>query len=1293
MNDSPSSIGFPASLSSGNFSAELRRTISLFPNLPWGHDDSGLFDGAEDLLRALRPESAGIASLLALPEGASILLWNWDGIALGRYLQDSGHRVRFHDSRIGYQEAVRLLCGEESIVPLAESAAENEAPDAVFIGNAAADSEELFDTLSKILGNTLDNGGIVVTSPSASLSPPVSPTFLVKSTDDDSLGQESVLVLPNLDSPKLLIRENFLHESPGAWKHLASYLDELGAPRFPGSVPIREVWSLYEEHHRFPLEEVSRAQILWRRDLAERDPVAADFIHQTVGGRYREFWTETLKRRGQPIVERRPIFSGTEQELCPESANADFQHIRIPEPYQTGTTIEDLWLSALQKHSNTEFDNLVFAYFSFLQTRLKPGERCEVDLNPDNLLYTREGKIVPIDQEWDCRPELLSVETAFCRGILYFLARNALRLDEFPSIRSRARSFREFLEVVCNLVSVDCESAVDDLGSFEQLFRSATLASFGVVEVSTLLERCFGDSDLLEVVGILQSTCSGLRRVLIPFPVSTARIGCYLQFQFYETGLWPERFTLLFPSWLGEARVESLEIKGVGDGNVSDILELKSAAEVRAFSKGVIGSNNEAVYAHPQDETPAGIEFALSESGAQTDSNQTLRVSAKVAWPEMIYGRDAEKKLIDGLWQKEEALQELYQRASKYQEEVEHLRDIAHLRSAELELLKSSKAWRVAELLRKVFFGWRRTQDEARNLSAIEQLAQKRVPPTECFSQINESRKISNDAREVSIPGGPLISVIIPVHNTPKAWLADAVNSVRGQTYSSWHLVLVNDGSTDVGTREFLDNLDDPRVTKIQLTRSSGISVATQMGVDGAHGEYIALMDHDDMLAPTALQKVAEEVVRHNSDVVYTDETTFSDRTKEKRDGYFGLPHLKPDYSPDLLLCHNYITHLLVVRKELVDEVGGFRSEFDGAQDYDLLLRLTEKTNRVAHIAEPLYHWRQSAQSTSLDTGAKPLAHMRGCKALSEALDRRGIEGEVLTANGPHFFRARRKIFGQPTVEIVIPFRDQPLMLRKCLDALLCRTRYLHYRILGVNNGSTEVLTHELMSQYESENSHVRFVTLDVPFNFSQIVNFGVKNSDAAHVVLMNNDIEVINNDWMEAMLEHSQRLEVGAVGAKLYYPDDRIQHAGIAIGIGNYAGHPHKHVEGGYSGYLNRLHNIQNVSAVTGAMMMVKRELYNEVEGFDEGSFKIACNDVDFCLRLRSRGLLNIFTPYSRAYHHESVSRGYEDTPEKKARFNKEVDAFRKRHSEALTEGDPYYNRCFRLDTEEVLARPLNET
>ena len=1293
MDELSSRAESPGSINTGSLSEELRRAISLFPDLPWGVVESDFLNGTEGELPTLRPESAGISNLLTLPPNASVLLWNWDGLAVGRHLLDLGHQPRFYDSRIEYEETARLLCGDESIHSLSDLDAENETPDVVFIGNTPADSGGLFDTLTKILGDTLDKGGVVVAAQSGSLPPPMQTAFSVKGAKDDSLCQESVLVLPNLDCPRLLIREDFLTESPGAWKHLAGYIDELGAPRYPGSVPIREVWSLYEEHQRFPLKDLSKIHILWRRDSSGRDPVDVDFIHQAVGTRFRLFWTETLKRRGQSMVERRPIFGGGQPELRSESTSADFQHVRDPEPYRADQTVEDLWLSALHKVSHAEFDSLLLAYFSFLQSRFQLNGQRDVDLNPDNLLRDNEGRIIPIDQEWRCRRELLSVEAAFCRGIVYFLSRNALRLDELLGVRERGCSFNSFLETACNLVNVEFEKTLAELERFERLFRGATLASFGVVELSTMLERRFGNADWLEVVGALESICGGPRRIVIPFSATNARIGCDLQFQFYGPAVCPRQFTLLFPSWLGEARIDSLEIISVGLEKTKDLLTLNSAAEVRERSTGVVNSEQSSLYIHPRDENPAGIQILLAENGEQADYHQAVRVSVKVAWPEMIYGPDAERQLIAGLWKKEKALQERSQKVNELQVEVERLRDVAHLRSAELELLKSSKAWRIAEVLRKVFFGWRRAQDEARNLSAIEQLAQKAAPPTECFSHLIDPRANETDAGAACVPGGPLISVVIPVHNTPKAWLADAVNSVRGQTYPDWHLVLVNDGSTDVGTREFLDNLDDPRVTKIQLTRSAGISVATQMGIDGAHGEYVALMDHDDMLAPTALQKVAQQIARHELDLVYTDETTFSDRTEQKSDGYFGLPHLKPDYSPDLLLTHNYITHLLVVRKQLVDQVGGFRPEFDGAQDYDLLLRLTEKTDRVMHISEPLYHWRQSAQSTSLDTGAKPLAHMRGRQALLEALDRRGIEGEVLTANGPHFFRVRRTIVDEPMVEIVIPFRDQPLMLRKCIDALLSKTRYAHYRILGVNNGSAEVLTHELMSQYESENSHLRFVTLDVPFNFSQIVNFGVQNSEAAHVVLMNNDIEVINTDWLESMLEHSQRPEVGAVGAKLYYPDDTIQHAGIAIGIGNYAGHPHKHVEGGYPGYLNRLHNIQNVSAVTGAMMMVKRELYNAVAGFDERLFKIACNDVDFCLRLRSQGLLNIFTPYARAYHHESVSRGYEDTPEKKARFNKEVDAFRKRHGESLSQGDPYYNCHFRLDTEEVLARPFSET
>jgi len=400
---------------------------------------------------------------------------------------------------------------------------------------------------------------------------------------------------------------------------------------------------------------------------------------------------------------------------------------------------------------------------------------------------------------------------------------------------------------------------------------------------------------------------------------------------------------------------------------------------------------------------------------------------------------------------------------------------------------------------------------------------------------------------------------------------------------------------------------------------------------------------------------------------------------------------LKPDYAPDLLLSHNYITHLLAIRKTLLDSVGGLRSQFDGAQDFDLLLRLTERTNRVAHVSEPLYFWRQSPQSTSLDTGAKPEAHLRGKQALIEALERRAIKAEVLMANAPHFFRVRRQVIGTPQVDIVVPFRDQPRFLQQCLAALLERTRYGNFRVICVDNGSQEVLTREIRTRFENETDQVRFIDFDGEFNFSRINNFAVQHSDAEHVVLMNNDVEVINADWLEAMLEHSQRPEVGAVGAKLFYPNDAIQHAGIAIGIGGYAGHPHKHEQGGFQGYLNRLNVIQNVSAVTAAMLMCKRATYLEVNGLDDEAFGIACNDVDFCLRLVSRGYRNIFTPYALAYHHESVSRGYEDTPEKQLRFEGERRRFQERHAEILATGDPYYNPLFRRDTEVVIAGPLN--
>jgi glycosyltransferase involved in cell wall biosynthesis len=577
-------------------------------------------------------------------------------------------------------------------------------------------------------------------------------------------------------------------------------------------------------------------------------------------------------------------------------------------------------------------------------------------------------------------------------------------------------------------------------------------------------------------------------------------------------------------------------------------------------------------------------------------------------------------------------------------------------------------------------------------LTAIEILNQPAIQPAQQFNLSRQQLSVLAGERDEADRESLLISILLPVYNTPKVWLVDAVRSVQEQTYSNWELIIVDDGSTLLETRECLDRLDDPRFKLIHLTSSSGISGASNFGLEAARGEVIALMDHDDILSKHALAYIAKAFHQDDADLVYSDETVFNDEMKELSGGYLGSPLLKPDYSPDLLLSHNYITHFFAARKNLIDQIGGFRSIFDGAQDYDLILRLTELTSNVSHISETLYHWRQSIRSTSLDSGVKPEAHLRGKKALTEALDRRGIRGKVLMGNAPHFFRVRREIIGNPSVDIVIPFRDQPLMLQQCIDSLLARTSYSNFRIIGVDNGSVEQLTIDLQRRYAENSSQVKFVELDVPFNFAEIVNYGVEQSTADHVVLLNNDIQIINFDWLESLLEHSQRPEIGAVGGKLYYPDDTIQHAGIVVGIGDYAGHPHKHEQGGFSGYINRLNVIQNVSAVTGAMLMCKTAVYREVGGLNAEHFKVACNDVDFCLRLIEQGYRNVFTPFAQAYHHESISRGYEDTPEKKARFEHERSLFQARHSAYLAKGDPYYNKNLLLDREDVVPRSFDK-
>ena len=522
-----------------------------------------------------------------------------------------------------------------------------------------------------------------------------------------------------------------------------------------------------------------------------------------------------------------------------------------------------------------------------------------------------------------------------------------------------------------------------------------------------------------------------------------------------------------------------------------------------------------------------------------------------------------------------------------------------------------------------------------------------------------------------------LISLIVPVYNVEPQWLEAAIESVRRQTYPHWQLCIVDDGSSHRETLDYLRCLHDERIQILFLSANHGIAAASNTALNLAKGEFVGFLDHDDELAPEALQQVMRVITESEPDFIYSDEEYI------KPSGNRYSAHRKPDYSPDLLLSINYICHFAVYRRSLLQQIGGLREGYDGAQDHDLLLRFLEQTNKVFHIPKILYRWRRIPGSTADRFAHKHYAWEAGCKAVAEALHRQGVAGEVALGRHPGIYRVRREIRNNPKVSIIIPFRDLPAVLERCLDSIFNRTTYSHFEIIGVSNQSQEPATLAMMAAYQRQDNRIRFLRYDQLFNFSAINNFAAKQANGEHLLLLNNDTEVIHADWLQALLEHSQRPEIGAVGAKLYYPNNTIQHAGIIIGLGGSAGHSHKCFDRNDPGYFNRLEVIQNISAVTGACLMVKKTIYSALGGLDEINLPIAFNDVDFCLRLREQGYLNVFTPYCELYHHESRSRGFETTPDRKKKFRQERAYLRQRHTAVFTKGDPYYNPNLPLDRE----------
>ena len=607
--------------------------------------------------------------------------------------------------------------------------------------------------------------------------------------------------------------------------------------------------------------------------------------------------------------------------------------------------------------------------------------------------------------------------------------------------------------------------------------------------------------------------------------------------------------------------------------------------------------------------------------------------------------------------------------------------------------IKNNPLWKASAPLRKGMHFVIRQRDRLKNCGNLKgvvakikykQIEHKAMEQfgTKSFPDEERARKEREQVFERMVK----ISILVPLWNTPENFLREMIESVTAQTYQNWELCLADGSDGDHAyvetiVREYQEKDGRGRILYKKLEKNEGIAGNTNRCLAMATGEYIGLFDHDDILHPSALYEYVKVINEKNADYIYCDETTFKSGDINK----MLTMHFKPDYAIDNLRANNYICHFSVFARQLLDGTELFRTKFDGSQDHDMILRLTDRAKNVVHVPKLLYYWRSHPGSVASDINAKPYAIQSAKDAVADHLKRHGYEHfQIISTRAfETIFKIRYQIIGDPKISIVIANKDHLEDLKRCITSIREKSTYENYEIIVVENGSE---TKEIFDYYDKlkDDPQIKVVTYTEKgsFNYSKVNNFGVKEASGDYILLLNNDTQVITVNWMEELLMYAQREDVGAVGAKLYYGNKTIQHAGVVLQLGAHrtAGHSHYGQHRDNLGYMGRLCYAQDVSAVTGACLLVKKKLFEEVGGLDE-SFAISLNDVDFCLKLREKGLLNVFTPFAELYHFESVSRGLDDQGEKAARYNDESERFREKWKEVLEKGDPYYNPNFSLD------------
>ncbi len=655
-----------------------------------------------------------------------------------------------------------------------------------------------------------------------------------------------------------------------------------------------------------------------------------------------------------------------------------------------------------------------------------------------------------------------------------------------------------------------------------------------------------------------------------------------------------------------------------------------------------------------------------------------------------------------------------HQKSAALAERVAALEDANGDLQFKIDRIKNNPLWKVSKPARNVMHAVKRQTDRLRNCGGVRGFLAKldyKKREKEAMKQFGTdsfpSEEQAHIERATKFAYMPQISILVPLYNTDETMLKEMLDSVLYQTYENWQLCLA-DGSdaehayVEKVCREYMEAEGDrARIVYRRLACNEGISGNTNQCLKLADGEYIGLFDHDDILHPSVLFEYVKAINEQGADYLYCDETTF----KSGDINHMLTMHFKPDYAPDNLRANNYICHFSVFKRTLLEGTELFRSQFDGSQDHDMILRLTDKAQKVVHIPKLMYYWRCHPASVASNIGAKTYCIDSARGAIADHLRSHGYDNFKITSTRAFetIFKIRYEIIGNPKISIVIANKDHAVDLKRCIRSIYEKSTYDNWEIIVVENNSTE---DSIWAYYQeltgkdvkaeaaaadnvyrgslSEDGKVRVVVYEAQggFNYSAVNNYGAGFATGEYILLLNNDTEVITVNWLEELLMYAQREDVGAVGGKLYYPDKTIQHAGVVLALGAHrtAGHSHYKQSKANLGYMGRLCYAQNVSAVTGACLMVKKSLFKEVGGLEE-SFAISLNDVDFCLKLREKGYLNIFTPFAECFHYESISRGLDDQGEKAERYNRESEQFREKWKTVLEAGDPYYNPNFSLD------------